>query len=82
MAMRQRPVPLLFEDDDREAGRRKAQTREAPEDLASVVVNYIRRPGPGKERTTAVTKRTRLQNRAFQLLEVNPDRTVPINETV
>ena len=108
--MRRRLAPLLFEDDDREAARRrratpvekarvspsagrKARTRETPEglpvhsfrtlldDLASVVVNVIRLPGAGTERTTIVTRRTRLQSRAFELLEVNPDRTVPINLT-
>ena len=51
------------------------------DDLASVVVNVIRLPGAGQERTTIVTRRTRLQSRAFELLEVNPDRTVPINLT-
>ncbi len=70
--------------------RRKAQARVTPDglpvhsfrtlidDLASVVVNVIRL---GQERTTIVTRRTRLQNHAFELLEVNPDRTVPINMT-
>ena len=51
------------------------------DDLASVVVNVVRLPGAGTERTTIVTRRTRLQSRAFELLEVNPDRTVPISMT-
>ncbi len=51
------------------------------DDLASVVVNVIRLPGAGQKRTTIVTRRIRLQSRAFELLEVNPDRTVPINLT-
>ena len=51
------------------------------DDLASVVVNVIRPPGAGTERTIIVTRRTRLQSRAFELLEVNPDRTAPINLT-
>lgn len=38
-------------------------------------------PGAGVERTTIVTQRTRPQTRAFELLEVNRDRTVPINMT-
>ena len=75
------------------SGKRKAQTKETPDglpvhsfrtlidDLASVVVNIIRLPGASKERTTIVTRRTRLQSRAFELLELNPDRTVPINMT-
>ncbi len=72
---------------------RKAQTRETPEalpvhsfrtlldDLASVVVNVIRLPGGDQERITIVTRRTRLQSRAFELLKVNPDRSVPISMT-
>ena len=51
------------------------------DDLASVVVNVIRLPGAGEERTTIVTRRTRLQSRALELLEVNPDRSVPIGVT-
>ena len=50
-------------------------------DLASVVVNVVRLPGAGRERTTIVTQRTRLQTRAFEPLEVNRDRTVPISMT-
>ena len=45
------------------------------------LVNVVRLPGAGRERTTIVTRRTRLQSRAFELLEVNPDRSVPINVT-
>ncbi len=75
------------------AARRKAHTKETPEglpvhsfrtlldDLASVVVNVVHLPGAGTECTTIVTRRTRLQSRAFELLEVNPERTVPINMT-
>ncbi|MDE0045920.1 MAG: hypothetical protein OXU19_08675 [bacterium] len=49
------------------------------DDLASVVVNVIRLPGAGPERNTIVTRRTRVQCRAFELLEGNPDRTAPMN---
>ncbi len=75
------------------AVRRKAHTKETPEglpvhslrtlidDLARVVVTIVRLPGAGTQRTTIVTRRTRLQSRAFELLKVNPDRTVPINLT-
>ena len=52
------------------------------DDLAGVLVIIIRLPGAGRERATVVTRRTRLQNRAFQFLEVNPDRIVPMNVTV
>ena len=44
-------------------------------------VYVIRLPGAGQQRTIIVNRRTRLQNRAFELPEVNPDRTVPINLT-
>ncbi len=68
---------------------KKAQTRETPgglpvhslrtliDDLSSV----IRPPGAGRERATIVTRRTRLQSRAFELPEINPDRTVPMDMT-
>ena len=91
-ARRQRATPVEVARVSPSA-RRKAQTRETPEglpvhsfrtlldDLASVVVNVIRLPGAGTQRTTVVTRRTRLQSRAFELLEVNPERTVPINMT-
>ncbi|MCY4589407.1 MAG: transposase, partial [Alphaproteobacteria bacterium] len=90
--MRQRATPVEKARPSPSA-RRKAQIRETPDglpvhsfrtlidDLASVVVNVIRLPGASKERTTIVTRRTKLQSRAFELLEVNPDRTVPINMT-
>ena len=91
-ARRQRATPVEKARVSPSAGR-KAHTKETPDglpvhsfrtlidDLASVVVNVIRLPGAGQERTTIVTRRTRLQSRAFELLEVNPDRTVPINLT-
>ncbi|MCY4557941.1 MAG: hypothetical protein OXF79_16560 [Chloroflexi bacterium] len=91
-ARRQRATPVQKARPSPSA-RRKAQVKETPDglpvhsfrtlidDLASVVVNVIRLPGASKERTTIVTRRTRLQSRAFELLEVNPDRNVPINMT-
>lgn len=51
------------------------------DDLASVIVNVIRLPSAGTERTTIVTRRTRLQNRVLELLEVSPNRTGPMNLT-
>ena len=91
-ARRQRATPVEKAQVSPSA-RRKAKTKVTPDglpvhsfrtlidDLASVAVNVVRLPGAGRERTTIVTQRTRLQNRAFELLEVNPDRTVPINRT-
>ena len=91
-ARRQRTTPVEKARASPSA-RRKAQAKVTPDglpvhsfrtlidDLASVAVNVVRLPGAGRERTTIVTQRTRLQNRAFELLEVNPDRTVPINRT-
>ena len=91
-ARRQRTTPVEKAQASPSA-RRKAQAKVTPDglpvhsfrtlidDLASVVVNVIRLPGAGTERATIVTQRTRLQNRAFELLEVNPDRSVPINMT-
>ena len=38
-------------------------------------------PCRARERTTTLTRRTRLRNRAFERLKVNPDRTVPMNMT-
>ena len=44
-------------------------------------ISVVRLPGAETERTTVVTRRTRRQSRTFELLEVKPDRTVPINMT-
>ena len=89
-ARRQRATPVEVARVSPSA-ERKAHTKETRDglpvhsfrtlidDLASVVVNVIRLPGAGTERTTIVTRRTRLQSRAFELLEINPDRTVPIS---
>ncbi len=49
--------------------------------LAGLVVNVIRLPDDDQERATIVARRTRLQNRAFELLEVNSDRTNPMKLT-
>ena len=105
--MRQRLVPLLFEDDDRPAARakrktpvekaevspsarRKADTKRTPDgfpvhsfetlldDLSSVALNKVRLPGEPESELAIVTQPTRLQARAFQLLDVNPSRSVPI----
>ena len=91
-ARRQRTTPVEKAQASPSA-RRKAQAKLTPDglpvhsfrtlidDLASVAVNVIRLPGAGGERTNIVTQRTRLQSRGFEFLEVNPDRTVPINMT-
>ncbi len=108
--LRQRLVPLLFEEDDREAARgrratpvqkaepsagarRKASTGQTPDglpvhsfrtlldDLSGVTVNTVRLPGTDGAGMPVVTRPTRLQRRAFELLEVNPDQTVPISVT-
>ncbi|MCY4608913.1 MAG: hypothetical protein OXD40_09990 [bacterium] len=84
----------LRRSDDRQAARRQRTTavkkaqrppgglpvhslRTLIDDLSSV----IRPPGAGRERATIVTRRTRLQSRAFELPEINPDRTVPMDTT-
>ncbi len=54
---------------------RSPPARDAGDESSSV----IRLPGAGKERATIVTRRTGLHSRAFEFLEVNPDRTVPMN---
>ncbi len=51
------------------------------DDLSDVVVNTVRLPGTDGAGMPVVTRRTGLQRRAFELLEVNPDQTVPISVT-
>ncbi len=51
------------------------------DDLSSVVVNTVRLPGSDQARLAVVTRPTKLQTRAFQLLEVHPEHTVPMNVT-
>ena len=75
------------------AARRKAATKQTPDglpvhsfhtlldDLSSVVVNAVRLPGVDQAGLAIVTRPTPLQSRAFQLLDVNPDQTVPISVT-
>ena len=91
-ARRQRATPVEMARTSPSA-RRKAWTRETSDglpvhrfrtlivDLASAVVNVIRLPSVGTERTIIVTERTRRQDRAFELMEVNSNRTVPIRMT-
>ena len=71
----------------------KAATKQTPDglpvhsfrtlldDLSCVVVNTVRLPGADQARMAVVTRSTRLQRRAFELLEVNPDQSVPISVT-
>lgn len=75
---------LRAQEDGVPSTRRKARVKVTPDglpvhsfctlidDLAGAVVNVVRLSGAGKERTTVVLQRIRLQNRTFELLEVTP----------
>ena len=52
------------------------------DDLSGVVMNTARLPGANEAKLCIVTQPTRLQRRAFELLEVSPDINVPISVTV
>ena len=76
-----------------ERARAKADTRRAADglpahslrtpldDLATLTLNRLRLPGHGDSQLTAVTTPTPVQERAFGLLGVRPDRNVPIRMT-
>ena len=75
------------------SGRVKADTLFTPEgwpvhsfpmlldDLSSVALNRVRMPGGADSELAVVTTPTRLQARAFELLDVNPGQSVPIRMT-
>ena len=52
--------------------------RTLPGDLSGVVANTVRLPSAEGARLAIVTRPTRLQSRAFGLLEVNPGKNAPI----
>ena len=51
------------------------------DDLSSVALNTVCLPGRAQTDLAVVTTPTRLQSRAFELLEVNPGQFVPIRMT-
>ena len=75
------------------SAKRKTDTKRTPDgfpvhsfetlldDLSSVVLNKVRLPGQPESELAIVTRPTRLQARAFELLDVNPSRSVPIKVT-
>ncbi len=78
--MRQRTTPVE-KTRPSPSGKRKTQTRETPDGLRPVHPHRRsrqRRPACLAP-TTIVTRRTRLQSRAFEFPEVNPNRTM-VNE--
>ena len=76
-----------------ERARRKAATKRTPEglpahsfptllgDLASLVLNQARLPTQAQTAIAIATKPTPLQRRAFDLLGIDPTRSVSINVT-
>ncbi len=75
------------------AAREKARTKRTPDgfsvhsfrtlidDLSGVVLNHVRLPGKDTAELAVVTKPSRLQARAFELLDIKAAQTVPITRT-
>ena len=75
------------------SAKRKTDTKRTPDgfpvhsfetlldDLSGVVLNKVRLPEQPESEVAIVTRPTRLQARAFELLDVNPSRSVPIRVT-
>ena len=103
-------APLMFEDDDREGGRKKRSSpvekaqisdsakrksdtkkteegfcvhsfRTLMEDLGTLSLNEVTLPGSPEHRFPMITEPTALQQRAFDLLDVEPGRFVPSTDT-
>ena len=108
--LRQCLVPLLFEDDDREAAKAGRTTpvesakvspsakqradskrtqddfpvhsfRTLLDDLSSVGLNSVSLSNQVPSELMIVTTPTKLQDKAFQLLGINPSQTVPLRMT-
>ena len=75
------------------AAREKARTKRTPDgfpvhsfrtlidDLSGVVLNHVRLPGKDTAELAVVTKPSRLQARALELLDIKAAQTVPITRT-